>query len=123
MPLPEWLLTFLLTTLLPWVISLIKAWIDSKFRPNVTPEGWVEITGFFQKMYDEASTKGLNSAQAVITEFFAPILQIEIVTVPDDPGPLAQKALMFKDMAAAADGLKDEGIDIPAFPQAPIDSP
>ena len=123
MPLPEWLLTFLLTTLLPWVISLIKAWIDSKFRPNVTAEGWVEITGFFQKMYDEASTKGLPSAQAVITEFFAPILQIEIVTVPEDPGPALQKALMFKDMADAADGLKDEGIDIPAFPQAPIDAP
>ena len=122
MAIPEWVLTFLLSTLLPWIISLIKAWIDSKFRPNVTAEGWVEITGFFQRMYDEAAKKGLTSAQAVVTEFFAPVLQITIVPVPD-ADPVAMKALMFKDMAEAAEGLKAEGIDIPAFPQPPIDSP
>jgi hypothetical protein len=123
MALPEWLLTFLLSTLLPWVISLVKAYIDSRFRPKVSAEGWTEITGFFQKMYDEAAVKGYTSAQAVITEFFAPVLQIAIITAPDDPGPVAQKALMFKDMAEAASELQDNGTDIPAFPKAPIDSP
>src|SRR3972149_3717501 len=103
MALPEWLMTFLLSTLLPWVIALAKAYIDSKFRPKVSAEGWTEITGWFQKMYDEAAEKGYTSAQAAVTEFLCPIFSVSIVPAPEDPGPVAQKALMFKDLAEAAE--------------------
>lgn len=126
MALPEWLLTFLLTTLLPWVISLAKAYIDKKFRPSVSPEGWVQVTGLMQKLYDEAGTKGLVSAQAAITEFFCPILDVTIVASPVDPGPTVQKAQMFKDMAEVATEMHESGATVPFIGSgidAPIDTP
>lgn len=115
MAIPEWLLTFLLSTLLPWVISLAKAYIDKKFRPSVSPEGWVQVTGLMQKLYDEAASKGLTSAQAAITEFFCPILDITIVPNPVDPGPVAQKAQMFADMAEVAGELHESGEPVPTW--------
>jgi hypothetical protein len=86
MALPEWLMTFLLSTLLPWVIQLMAAAIDKYLRPYATQEGIDAITGIFQKFYDDATLAGRTVVQQFIAGVIGPIFKINIVVAaPVDP--------------------------------------
>ena len=97
----ESIVAFLIAELLPWAISLLKAWLEREFIPLVSTEGWVEISGLFQKLYDEAGAKGLPKAQWAITEIFAKILPLTII-VPETVDTEVVSGAFFKDLAETA---------------------
>jgi len=119
MALPEWLLTFLLST-----CSVGDQSGKGVHRFQVPPEGVCGGVGGDHRILPEdvrrGGSEGLHLAQAVITEFFAPVSRSPSLPLRTIPAPVAQKALMFKDMAEAAEEIKAQGVDIPSFPQPDI---
>jgi len=114
----ESIVEFLIAELLPWAISLLKAWLEKNFIPLVSTEGWAEISGLFQKLYDEAGTKELPKAQWAVTEIFAKILPITIV-VPEVVDPEVVSGAFFKDLAEkAVEDHKSGSTPIPYLPKS-----
>ena len=96
------LMSFLLTTLLPWVITLMAAAVNKYLRPYATQEGFDALTGLFQKFYDDAVEKGRETVQMFIAAIIAPIFAIEIKTTVVIP-PAQLKSGGLKLMAAVAE--------------------
>ena len=106
--LSEALIGFLLSTLLPWVISLMAAAVDKYLRPYVTQEGFDALTALFQRFLDDAITAGRDTVITFLTGVIGPIFKITLVAptpvVPPDPMAL---------LAEVAVEMKKKGIDIP----------
>jgi hypothetical protein len=110
------IVNFLIGVLLPWVITLIKAYLDRNFKPAVSDDGWVKITGMFQTIYDEAVARPWPKVQACVTGFFCPILGIEVVQAapaPDVVTPVEARKLVLNDLKDTAQILKDQGEEFP----------
>jgi hypothetical protein len=106
----EALIGFLLSTLLPWVISLMAAAVDKYLRPYATQEGFDALTKLFQQFFDDAVEKGRETVQYFIAQIIGPIFKIDIVT----PVPLPPQAGL-KLMASVAEELreKDKAVPVP----------
>jgi hypothetical protein len=99
----EALIGFLLSTLLPWVISLMAAAVDKYLRPYATQEGFDALTKLFQKFFDDAVEKGREAVQYFIAQIIGPIFKITIVT----PTPLPPQAGL-KLLASVAEELREQ---------------
>jgi hypothetical protein len=101
-------MSFLLSVLLPWVISLMAAAVDKYLRPYATQEGFDALTKLFQRFYDDAVEKGREAVQYFIADVIGPIFRITIVT----PVPLPPQAGL-KTLAVVAGELQEKSNTAP----------
>jgi hypothetical protein len=104
------LMGFLLSVLLPWVISLMSAAVDKYLRPYATQEGFDALTRLFQKFYDDAAEKGRDLVQTFIATIISPIFKITIIT--EQP---IQPQLGLKLLADVAGELHEGGDLVPTW--------
>jgi len=112
MALPEWIMTFLLSTLLPWVIQLMAAAVDKYLRPYTTVEGFTALAAIFQKFFDDALAANRESVKFFIVGVIAPIFKIEIIT-PEVVDPLVVSNTALHLLADVAEEINSEAVFAP----------